>query len=370
MAGGAGKFVILVAVVALLASPSGCSAHSVPLGTLSVAPIALGTLNHFDTLETTMAKLTALPPNTLIDTAELYGDAERILGQAVAELPNLRWGENGLYSASKFGPPLSFGIGLGGDASKLIVSACRKSADRLGVDCIDLYQIHYSDELVQPFAGLLGQRDTNLHLRDEAYWDGLATCYETGLAANVGVCNYGPTMVRRAYEALAQRGVPLVSNQINYNLMRRSNTDAQETKAVCDELGIRILAYHPLGKGILTGKWDLTTNIMPKTGTGKYYRTKRQLQGTVELRRAIAEIAAKRGKTWAQVAIQWLVEAKDKDDTIVIPLVGARTVEQVQENFHGHEHWSLTKEDVQQLDEASYQCIERYAVLGKEFKLE
>jgi hypothetical protein len=179
MAGGAGKFVILVAVAALALSgctTCTCSAHSnsVPaLGTLSVAPIALGTLNHFDPLETTMAKLTALPPNTLIDTAELYGDAERIVGQAVTKLPNLRWGENGLYSASKFGPPLSFGIGLGGDTSKLVVSACRKSADRLGVDCIDLYRIHYSDELVQPFAGLyLGQRDQNLHLHDEAYWDG------------------------------------------------------------------------------------------------------------------------------------------------------------------------------------------------------
>jgi aryl-alcohol dehydrogenase-like predicted oxidoreductase len=98
-----------------------------------------------------------------------------------------------------------------------VIDACEESRQRLGVEQIDLYQIHMPD-IVQPFR-IFGKQD----VKDEIYWEGLAECYHRGLVKNVGVCNYGPTLVTKCHEALAKRGVPLASNQIAYSLIGRHN---------------------------------------------------------------------------------------------------------------------------------------------------
>jgi pyridoxine 4-dehydrogenase len=80
--------------------------------------------------------------------------------------------------------------------------------------------------------------------KNEIYWEGLAECYKRGLVKNVGVCNYGPTLLSQCQEALAKHNVPLASNQIAYSLIGRHN-GAQETVDKCNELGIKVLAYYP-----------------------------------------------------------------------------------------------------------------------------
>merc|ERR1719473_546610 len=97
----------------------------------------------------------------------------------------------------------------------------------------------------------------------EAFWDGLAECYLSGLAKNVGVSNYGPTMLERCQEHLARRGVPLASNQIHLNLLyRRQGSLATVEK--CRELGVACLAYYPLAMGLLSGKLT-AENLRGKT---------------------------------------------------------------------------------------------------------
>ena len=64
--------------------------------------------------------------------------------------------------------------------------------------------------------------------KNEIYWEGLAECYNRGLVKNVGVCNYGPTLVEECQKALAKHGVPLASNQITFSLLGRHN-GSQET---------------------------------------------------------------------------------------------------------------------------------------------
>jgi aryl-alcohol dehydrogenase-like predicted oxidoreductase len=98
-----------------------------------------------------------------------------------------------------------------------VIDACEESRQRLGVEQIDLYQIHMPD-IVQPFR-MFGKQD----VKDEIYWDGVAECYHRGLVKNVGVCNYGPTLVTKCHDALAKRGVPLASNQIAFSLIGRHN---------------------------------------------------------------------------------------------------------------------------------------------------
>ena len=106
----------------------------------------------------------------------------------------------------------------------------------LGVESIDLYQIHFPD-ILQPFKPLGFERR-----KDEEFWEGLARCHELGLAKNVGVCNYGPVMTARVHEALARRNVPLASNQINLSLLFRKQ-GSLATLERCRELGVRVLAY-------------------------------------------------------------------------------------------------------------------------------
>merc|ERR1711963_771485 len=98
----------------------------------------------------------------------------------------------------------------------------------------------------------------------------MVECYNRGIIANAGVSNYGPTLLRRAHAYFKSRGVPLVSNQINYSLLYRKS-GAQATVDVCNQLGITALAYFPLAMGSLTGKWKsrgTPTELQAQLGIG------------------------------------------------------------------------------------------------------
>lgn len=135
-----------------------------------------------------------------------------------------------------------------------VVEACEESRKRLGVESIDLYQIQMPD-IVKPLRRFGFDKSY-----DKVYWDGLAECYHRGLVTNVGVSNYGPTLVTECHDHLAKRGVPLASNQIAYSLIGRHN-GAQQTLDTCNELGVKVLAYYPFAMGLLTGKY---TSSMPE----------------------------------------------------------------------------------------------------------
>lgn len=317
------------------------------LGTLNIAPVALGTLNHFDDGEKAAGILRdAAPPCCLIDTAELYGKGKaEILVRDAVEKAGLVLGAN-VFCATKFAPKFNRL-----DAQS-VVTACRESCQRLGVEQIDLYQIHYAAGLVQlPLFPTLS---------DEAYWQGLVDCYQSGLVKNVGVCNYGPSKIRQCHAFLQERGVPLVSNQINYNLMRWQ--EAQETKQVCDEMDVRILAYHPLGKGTLANRYDPTSKETMPEGY-KVFRMKRWLQGTVELRETLERIAVNRERSTPQIAIKWVMQQD------AIPICGARNLEQANENMKVLDDWLLSDEELAGLNSASLKTIPRLTYLDKEFEL-
>ena len=236
--------------------------------------------------------------------------------------------------------------------AKSVVEACEASGERLGVDSIDLYQIHMPD-IVKPFR-FLGKDETY----DEVYWDGLAECYHRGLVKNVGVSNYGPTLVTKCHDALAKRGVPLASNQIAYSLIGRHN-GAQQTVDRCNELDVKILAYYPFAMGLLTGKYSSLSPEMATedvvTSLSSSRRSKLELQdlqryangdgkqipggGISPLLRAMEAIASARGKTVAQVALNYII-CKG-----ALPIAGSRTADQVTDNL-GVLGWRLSADEV------------------------
>lgn len=251
------------------------------------------------------------------DTAERYsvGEGERLLARAV-ESQEAASGRP-CVMATKFTPaPWRLG-------PESVVQAAEASRERLGVACIDLYQIHMPD-VVQPgrFVGFV--RD-----KDEEYWEGLARVVELGIAREVGVSNYGPTRLRRCHEFLRRRGVRLASNQIHYSLLARRSGGNQATVDCARELGVQTLAYYPLAMGLLTQNGAKRTGALEhyaRGGTGyigapwqAHSRVEVPAGGVAPLTAALSAVGERRGKTVSQVALNWIIGSG------VIPIAGATT---------------------------------------------
>lgn len=235
-----------------------------------------------------------------------------------------------------------------------VVDACEQSCKNLGVDQIDLYQIHMPD-IVQPFRAF-----GKVENKDRVYWEGLAECYKRGLVKNVGVCNYGPTLVEECHSFLAEKGVPLVSNQISFSLLGRHNGSV-ETVEKCNKLGVKVLAYYPFAMGLLTGKYSkaLTDDDSSDVSLTEKKKTNLELAdleryaygdgetvpegGIQPLLTTMAAIAQKRNKTVSQVALNYIISKG------AIPIPGCRTVTQLKDNL-GAMGWRLTATEVKMLE--------------------
>jgi len=238
-----------------------------------------------------------------------------------------------------------------------VVDACEQSCKNLGVDQIDLYQVHMPD-IVQPLRAF-GKVET----KDSIYWDGLAECYNRGLVKNIGVCNYGPTLVEECHEALAKKGVPLASNQISFSLLGRHN-GSQETIDKCNELDVKVLAYYPFAMGLLTGKYSkafMNEDSVGERDASLTQKKKSNLEladleryafgdgvdvpigGIQPLLTTMAAIATKRKKTLSQIALNYIISKG------AVPIPGCRTVSQLKDNI-GAMGWRLTATEVKMLE--------------------
>lgn len=256
---------------------------------------------------------------TLFDTAELYGvpyhTSEKLLGRFMQGTPEP------VMVATKFFPlPWRF-------MKSQLISALRHSLERLQITRVDLYQIHWP----APPGSI------------ETWMDALADAVQAGYTRTVGVSNYSAAQMRRAHAALAKRGIPLASNQVHYSLLTR-DPEHNGVMAACRDLGISLIAYSPLGMGMLSGKY--TPDNPPPGRRGRQFSRDylASLQPLIGLLREIG--TAHGGKTPSQVALNWTI-CKD-----TIPIPGAKNVRQVQENVAAL-GWRLAADEVAALDVAA-----------------
>ncbi len=333
---------LLGAGAAVLGATRGASAVSevqlLSLGDLRVAPVGVGTwawgnklLYGYDPrndgqLRETFNTLVGRGVPLLMDTADSYGTgalsgrSEQLLGEFAAASPA---GSNAVI-ATKLAP---FPSRL---TAASFVDAARASASRLRRQCIDVGQAHWSASY--------------LPLQEEALIRGLGDMVDAGVVRCVGVSNYGPKALRRVHATLAARGVRLASAQVQYSLLSRE-PERSGLMETCDELGVRLLAYSPLALGLLTGRYD--ENNLPPGPRGLLFRS--QAREVSALLGTLREVAAQRGATSSQVAVNWC-RARG-----TLPIPGVHTPQQAADAL-GCLDWTLSTAEVAALDRASAAC--------------
>ena len=311
----------------------------VQLGTsdLQVTPICLGTMTFGE--QVNEADSHAILDHSLargvnfIDTAEMYsvppkaetcGHTETIIGNWFAKNPGAR---QKLVLATKVAGP-SRGMPwvrdyLGLKASDFVKS-CEGSLRRLQTDVIDLYQIHWPERHVPAFGGVYYDpkketSETSIHAQLEA----LAQLVQAGKVRHVGLSNETPYGVHEFVRLAEQHGLPRVATTQNpYCLINRTYENGLDE--TCHRLNVSLLAYSPLGFGLLTGKYDasgITGADAPKGARiSSYESVRKQRWGrpeSLEAARRYNALALENGMTPTQMALAFCYTKWQVASTII-----------------------------------------------------
>ncbi|CAI5967729.1 unnamed protein product, partial [Closterium sp. NIES-64] len=310
----------------------------IPLGQseLCVSPLGIGTLQwgdprsgfgeQYSAADLAEAFRAALAGGiNLFDSAEVYGyqsiptgnSSEQLLGRFVAEekARRLQEGSDSSQSpapvaASKFFTIPWTNLLVGGGlrfGRQSLIDALKASLQRLGMERVDLYQIHF------PFPTI----------SNATLMDGLKQAHAEGLATAVGVSNYNTQQLQEAHSLLKAASIPLASNQVKFNLLDRG-TETSGLLQACTDLQVSLIAYSPLASGLLTDK-ALTRSDKDAV----------RVRPLLELMRAIGEENG--GKSVSQVALNYIM-CKG-----AIPIPGCKTAAHSTSHL-GSMGWRLTPE--------------------------
>lgn len=232
---------------------------------------------------------------TVFDTAELYGfgRSERILGQALAGTDR-----DSVVIATKIFPVLPL--------EAVVQQRAVASARRLGVQRIDLYQVH------QP----------NPVIRDGVTMRGMRTLRDIGLIDEVGVSNYSLVRWRVAETALGSR---VLSNQVRFSLLTRE--PAEQMVPFAAQAGRVVIAYSPLEQGVLSGRYSVDHRPAGAIRALNPAFLPENLERIGALIGVLRDVADAHGATPAQIALAWVVHHPQ-----VVAIPGAASLEQLEHN--------------------------------------
>jgi aryl-alcohol dehydrogenase-like predicted oxidoreductase len=182
----------------------------------------------------------------------------------------------------------------------------------------------------------------------ESEMNAMADLVEAGKIRSVGISNFNPDRMRKAHAALAKRGLTLAVNQVRYNLLSRE-IEKNGVLETAKELGVTIIAYTPLGRGLLSGRYHKDPNQLKHLSGWVKSGINRDLERSRKLIDAMDEIAKASGVTIAQVALNWVIHF---NGDIVVAIPAATKVQQAAENA-GAMKFRLSNDEMSMLDEAS-----------------
>ncbi len=267
---------------------------------------------------------------TLLDTADVYGESELQVGKA------LRGRRDQVVLATKFGfvaevssSPRDTSKQPIDGSPRYVREACEKSLKRLGVDYIDLYYLHRVDPKT-PIEETVGA---------------MAALVRAGKVRHLGLSEASAATVRRAYQVH-----PIAAVQSEYSLFTRDPED--ELLPVLEEMNIALVAYSPLGRGFLGGRFRKLEDL----AADDWRRNNPRFQGenfrrNLALADHVKELAERKGCTPAQLALAWLLNRHDN----VVAIPGTSSIARVEENARAA--------DIE-LDEAEMASIEQVSPRG------
>jgi aryl-alcohol dehydrogenase-like predicted oxidoreductase len=257
-----------------------------------------------------------------IDTAPVYGcgHSEELVGKALKQIKTKP------VVATKFGLLWNEKREkVGCLKAKSIRKECEASLKRLGIDIIDLYQMHWPDP----------EEDI------EQAWEEMARLAEEGKVRYIGVSNFNIEQIKRI-----QKIAPVASVQPPYSMLHREAEDG--LLGYCAENNIGVVVYSPMQRGLLTGKFsqerlaglplDDHRRRMPEF-------QEPQFSATLRLVDQLRPIAERNGGTLAQLAINWVLRRSE----VAAAIVGARRPGQIEETAKAGD-WKLTAEDIEQIE--------------------
>jgi len=268
-----------------------------------------------------------------IDTADVYsaGRSEEIVGKAIKKC------RDDIVLATKVRFPMGSGPNDQGLSRKHLIRGLEASLRRLNTDYIDLYQVH--------------GWDANAPLEETL--SALSALVRQGKVRYIGASNFAGWQLVKALSISESRGFEkFVSVQLQYSLVERSIE--YEIVPACQEIGIGIIPWGPLGQGFLSGKYR--RDQLPPEGSRlataepdwEEHWSRRATEVNWHILDAVQSIAGETGRSASQVALNWLLH----QPAVSAVSVGARSTAQLDENL-GAVGWELTEEQLGRLDVVS-----------------
>jgi L-glyceraldehyde 3-phosphate reductase len=255
-----------------------------------------------------------------------YGSAEENFGRWMEM--DFRPYRDELVIATKAGYDMWPGpYGIGG-SRKYLLASLDQSLKRMGLDYVDIFYSHRVDPTT-PLEETMGA---------------LVQAHRQGKALYVGISSYSPELTREAEAILRSERVPLLIHQPSYSMLNR--WVEQGLLSTLGELGVGCIAFSPLAQGMLTTKYlggvpedaraarggSLSANFLSEENLGRIQR--------------LNEIATRRGQTLAQMAIAWVL----RDPRVTSALIGARSVEQLDDSLAALANLEFSNEELEEID--------------------
>jgi L-glyceraldehyde 3-phosphate reductase len=270
---------------------------------------------------------------THFDNANRYGPpfraAEKLLGQILTR--DLRPYRDEIVISTKAGNPIGQSPYLSGGSRKSLLNSLDHSLRDLRTDYVDVFYSH-SPDLSTPVAETVGA---------------LVSAVTQGKALYAGISNYPPERAHEAAGLLRASGVPLLLNQPRYSIFDRS----PETSGLLDisaQDGAGVIVYSPLAQGLLTDKYlDGSIPAGARAAASAFLSSADISDEYRERARALNDIAARRGQSLAQLALQWVLRRPE----VTSALIGASSASQLDDNVKAIGFPPLTDDELALIDE-------------------
>ncbi len=258
----------------------------------------------------------------------VYGSAEENFGRIMES--DLRPFRDEMIISTKAGYDMWPGPYGNGGSRKYLMASLDQSLKRMKLDYVDIFYHHRPDE------------DTPL----EETMGALSDIVRQGKALYVGISNYNAQQTRRAAELLQKNATPLLIHQFRYNMLDRW-CEADGLLDTLEQVGSGSICFSPLAQGVLTDKYVKGIPAGSRATRNHFLKESDITADKMEKVLKLSELAKERGQSMAEMALCWNL----RNDRVTTVLVGASSIEQIEENVNALENLHFSMEELQRIEE-------------------